>query len=149
MDEELDSVGEEIARLERQRAQRRADNSAKERAQYAEDLRAVDAIEATTDGPFATVKVGRYQHGHPTLVFLRKPSALEYKRFGQTSRRAHDDRKIEGKQRALEDLGAVCTLYPAEDAAKALWSAFPGLLQVVGQAAAALAEGSREEEGKG
>lgn len=136
------------AEIEERRAKRRAELEAKRAEQYAADLEAVDAYEVekgvTLD---ITLRVANFVPGHPTLVGVRTPTELEYKRFFQSVNRAGN---ADAKMTAHQQLAACCWVYPEADASrKAMLEANPGLLAVVGNKAIKLAELQAEEEGKG
>ncbi len=134
------------ARLEAKRAER----AKAEEAQYEIDLEARIDLE-DKHGTIASVKVSRFTPGQPTRAYLRTPDASEYKRYKASMfASAGNKRAALSPQQIQEQLAEACWVYPATKEAKAaMLEAFPGLLTPLSMAAAALAEGTAEEEGKG
>jgi hypothetical protein len=144
-----DETKSRIEELEERLAQNRAARSKAEEAQYAVDLEARISLEEQ-HGTIAAVKVSRFSPGHPTQAYLRTPTGAQYKRYKDQIHRAVDKKNIHAQQEASELLARSCWVYPASDEAKAaMLDAFPGLLTPLSMAAAALAEGKAEDEGKG
>lgn len=136
------------AEIEERRAKRRADLDAKRAEQYAADLESIDAYETEKGVTLDTsLRVANFVPGHATLVGVRVPTELEYKRFFQSINRAGN---ADAKMAAHQQLASCCWIYPEADASrKAMLEANPGLLAVVGNKAIKLAELQAEEEGKG
>ncbi len=137
-----------IAELEAKLEKRKSDSAKAERTQYAIDLEARLALEEE-HGAIAGVKVPRFKVGIPTSAFLRTPTGVEYKRYIDMIGKAVDKKNMVSVRAASELLAKACWVYPSTDEAKAaMVEAFPGLLTPLSAAAAALAEGKGEEEGK-
>ncbi len=140
------SRSEELeAKLEAKRAERAKD----EEAQYEKDLEARIELE-DEHGTIAAVKVSRFAKGQPTRAYLRTPSSAEYKRYkAQMFASAGNKKAALSPLQVQEQLAEACWVYPAgREAQAAMLEAFPGLLTPLSMAAAALAEGAAEEEGK-
>ena len=138
-----------IAELEAKLEAKRAERAQAEEAQYELDLEARIALE-DEHGTIAAVKVSRFVPGQPTRAYLRTPNGAEYKRYkAQMFKAAADKKSPVSTQQAQEMLASACWVYPAgKEAQDAMLGAFPGLLTPLSMAAAALAEGKAEEEGK-
>ncbi len=136
--------------LEAKLAAKRAERAAAEETQYEKDLEARIALE-DEHGNIAAVKVSRFTPGQPTRAYLRTPNASEYKRYkAQMFAASGSKRAALSPQQIQEQLAESCWVYPATKEEKAsMLDAFPGLLTPLSMAAAALAEGTAEEEGKG
>ncbi len=139
-----------IEELEKKRADMLAARTKGEEAQYEIDLEARIALEEE-HGLTVAVGVVVFKQGQPTQAYLRMPNGLEYKRYKDlVYRAARDPHAKTSAMAAQEQLARSCWVYPATDDAKAsMLEAFPGLLTPLGTAAAALAEGKNESEGKG
>lgn len=138
-----------IEELEAKLEVSRAARAKAEDEQYEVDLEARIALEEE-HGTIAAVKVSRFTPGQPTRAFLRTPTGSEYKRYKTQIHKAVDKKNITSQQEAADLLARSCWVYPATDDAKvAMLDAFPGLLTPLSMAAAALAEGKTEDEGKG
>lgn len=139
-----------LEEIEAKRAERKAAHEAAEAEQFANDLEALDALEEEHgDGTIGAIKV-RFKKGQPTRAFFKTPTSAQYKRYLDCVHKGVDKKNL-GKQReAQEQLARSCWVYPKDEAAQAaMLEDFPGLLTSMGLAAAALAEGKAEEEGKG
>lgn len=133
------------ARLEANRAEREK----AEDAQYEIDLEKRIELE-TEHGGIAAVKVSRFVPGQPTRAYLRTPTGPEYKRYKALMFAANQQKNTPKMQvEAQEQLARSCWIYPAKDDQDAMLAAFPGILSPLSMAAAALAEGKTEDEGKG
>lgn len=139
-----------VADLEAKLEAKRVERAAAEEAQYEKDLEARLELE-DEHGTVAAVKVSRFAPGQPTRAYLRTPNSAEYKRYkAQMFAAAGSKKSAMSPQQIQEQLAEACWIYPASKEAKAaMLEAFPGLLTPLSMAAAALAEGTAEEEGKG
>ncbi len=139
-----------VAELEAKLEEKRAARAAAEEAQYEKDLEARLVLE-DEHGTIAAVKVSRFVAGQPTRAYLRTPNSSEYKRYkAQMFAVAANKKSALSPQQIQEQLAEACWVYPAaKDAKAAMLEAFPGLLTPLSMAAAALAEGTAEDEGKG
>jgi len=137
-----------VEEIEERRAQRKAASNKARAEQYAVDLAAVDELETKNGYELnISLRVSNFVPGAPSLVGVRTPSALEYKRFSQQLDRAGN---ADGKMQSHEQLAKACWVYPEDDdARKAMANANPGLLAGVGNVAVKLAEMETVEEGKG
>src|SRR4051812_18130236 len=101
-----------VEEIEARRAQRKADAEKGRAAQYEKDLEAVDALE-TEHGYVLDIslRVANFAPGVPSLVGVRAPSELEYKRFFQSINRAGN---ADAKMQAHEQLAKTCWAYPAD-----------------------------------
>lgn len=139
-----------VDELEKQLQDRRDARAKLEVEQYEKDLQArLDAEDE--HGTVAAIKVARYLPGQPTCAYVRTPQPAEYKRFKQQIMRAGEDKgKAKRTEDAIDLLAKACWIYPVEEEDRdAMLDAFPGLLTPISAAAAALAEGKSEDEGKG
>lgn len=138
-----------IAELEAKLEAKRLERAKAEEAQYELDLEARIALEEEF-GTIAAVKVSRFVPGQPTRAYLRTPNGPEYKRYKAQMFAASSNKKSPvTPQQAQEMLAAACWVYPAgKEAQDAMLEAFPGLLTPLSMAAASLAEGKAEDEGK-
>lgn len=139
-----------LAELEELQAKRREERSKLEDAQRLVDLQARFDLEDKYDGCLAAVSVSRFVPGHPTQAFVRTPEPAEYKRYLDQVHRGVDKKSLAAQRAAQELLAQSCWVYPtsAEDR-QSMLGKFPGILTPISVAAAALAEGRNEEEGKG
>lgn len=140
-------VSAKTEELEQKIEARRVARAEAEEAQYAIDLEARIALEEE-HGNIAAVKV-RFTPGQPTRAYLKTPTPAQYKRFKDQVHRAVDRKNVQAQQDAGELLARSCWIYPDADKQAAMLDACPGLLSPISIAAAALAEGKAEEEGKG
>ena len=137
-----------VQELEEKLQAKRDERAKAEEAQYEKDLEARIDLEEE-HGTIAHVKVARFSPGQPTHAYLRTPSAVEYKRYKAMMFAANGQKnKSKAQQDAQEQLARACWVYPAPDAQEAMLEKFPGLLTPLSMAAAALAEGAAESEGK-
>lgn len=138
--------------LEKKIEEKKAARAAKEETQYEKDLEAQLAL-YDEHPAIASVKVSRFVEGQPTMAILRAPTAPEYKRYKDLLFRygGGDAKNVKKTQDAQDQLGMACWVYPAEDSdeQKAMRDAFPGIVTSIAVAAAGLAEGKADEEGKG
>ena len=140
---------DKIEELEQLRAANKEAREAAEKEQYAKDLEALCKLEEEHE-TIASVKVARFRKGQPTRALLRTPDTIEYKRYVDQIGRAVDKKNTNAMRAAQELLANACWVYPkSPEEKKEMLEAFPGLLTSIALAAAALAEGKSEEEGKG
>jgi hypothetical protein len=134
----LDEVRARIA------AAREAEDAQRDE-QLASDLEAVFTLaEEYGQSRVRRVEIKAWTPGIPAVAAVRCPSKAEVKRFQARMREAKADRV-----KALEELAAVCTVYPeAGERREALFAACPALPVQLGQEAASLAIGEAQEEGK-
>lgn len=140
-----------IAEIEARRAERAEQLAGQRVEQYAQDMEALDALEAK-HGPenVARLDVKRYVPGHPTFVVLKAPSLQYYRRFCDQVAKAQGSGDAKTRQNAQDDLAKSCWVYPEEPKARdAMLEAFPGLLLSVCLKAVELVEAKAAEEGKG
>lgn len=139
-----------IEELEAKLEAKRAEREKAEEQQYEVDLEARIELEEE-HGTIAAVKVSRFAPGQPTRAYLRTPSGPEYKRYKALMFAAQQQKNTPKSQvEAQEQLARSCWVYPAsKEDQEAMLAAFPGLLSPLALAAAALAEGKAEDEGKG
>lgn len=142
---------ETVEEIEKRRADRQADLAKKQTEQYAVDLAARDALEQEHgDGAVTAVKVAKFKPGFPERVIVKVPTSAQYKRYVDQVGKAGGAKDPAKTRKASELLAESCWIYPREaDDRKAMLEEFPGLLTTVAIAAAALAEGKAEDEGKG
>jgi hypothetical protein len=138
-----------VAELEAKLEAKRLEKAKAEEAQYEVDLEARIALEDEHDA-IAAVKVSRFVAGQPTRAYLRTPNGAEYKRYKAQMFAAGSGKKCPlSPQQIQEQLAQACWVYPAgKEAQDAMLAAFPGLLTPLSMAAASLAEGKAEDEGK-
>lgn len=135
--------------LEEEREKRLAERAEVADAQYEIDLEARLELEEQY-GVTTSVKATRHVTGQPTMALIRMPTAKEYKRFRDQVGRAVQTKSVKAQADAGELLARSCWVYPAGDEPqKAMLEAYPGLLSSLTVAAAAMAEGKQEDEGKG
>lgn len=140
-----------LAELEEIQAKRKEERAKLEDEQRAKDLAARMDLEDSLPGTaLAAVSVSRFVPGQPTQAFVRTPSTTEYKRYLDQVHRGVDKKSLAAQREAQQLLANSCWVYPVtpEDR-KAMLEVFPGILTPLSVAAAALAEGRNEEEGKG
>lgn len=132
---------------EKRRAERAASKEADRAAQLAVDLDALMALEDEHgEGRVYRHDLPAYVPGLPTMVIARTPTPAEYKRFRDMMRKA----KTASEQGAAIDLlAAPCRVYPDAEAYDKLLARFPGLGDSLAKPILKLAEGSKEEQGKG
>lgn len=137
-----------VEEIEERRAQRKAAAEKARAEQYEKDLEAIDDLEVKNGYELnISLRVSNFVAGAPSLVGVRAPSELEYKRFFQSINRAGN---ADAKMAAHEQLAKTCWVYPEDEAArKTMCGANPGLLAGVGNLANKLAEMQSEEMGKG
>lgn len=145
----MDPNLQKIEELEKKRAERLAALGAKEAEQTVKDLEARERLEEE-HGFVAAVKVARYADGFPTCAYVKTPDGPQYKRYVDQIGKGVEKKSSKAQRDAQELLAQSCWVYPEEpDAKKAMLDRFPGLLTQIAIAAATLAEGKAEEEGKG
>lgn len=139
-----------LEELEEKRAAQVEARAAAESAQYETDLEARIALEEV-HGALAGVKVSRHVPGQPVYAYVKTPSPAQYKRYKDLMQRAGDDKKSAGKKSdAIDQLARDAWVYPASvEERDRMLEAFPGILTPIFVAAARLAEGKSEDEGKG
>lgn len=139
----------ELAAIEERRAARRAATAAARAAQYAIDMKALDALEEKHgESQIKALHVPAYVPGQPTMVIVKSPAGdSTYKRFADKVREAKGHPQMMAA--ASEVLARACIVYPADPAAViAMHSAFPNLLNDAANAAASLVVMKAEEEKK-
>lgn len=149
--QEEQSVDEQLEQLEERAEKRRAENAKAEKAQRVIDLGAKEELaeEHGEDG-IATVKVARYAPGFPTCAFVKRPESVVYKKYQDQVNKAQGKENAKALREAHEAFARACWIYPVEkDDRDRMLARFPGILNTIGHAAAKLAEGAAEEEGKG
>lgn len=137
-----------VEEIEARRAKRK-DAAEKARVeQYGKDLEAIDALEVKNGYELdISLRVTNFTVGAPSLVGVRAPSELEYKRFFQSVNRAGN---ADARMAAHELLANTCWVYPEdEEARQTLKGANPGLVAGVGNRAIKLGEMQSDAEGKG
>jgi hypothetical protein len=138
----------DVTEIETRRAERKAAAQKARAEQYAKDIEAIDDLEVKSGDDIATLNVNSYKPGLPTLVGVKAPSDVYYKRFAQMVRKAGNN--LEARAAAQDLLAESCWVYPTDaDARKAMKESFPGVLVSIAVKAAELAELNAEEEGKG
>lgn len=147
MSDEKKRTAEEI---QEERAKRKELHAQAEQEQFATDLEALNDLEIEHgDGTIGAVSV-RFVQGFPTRAFFKTPSSIQYKRYVDQVHKAVDKKNTSAQRAAQETLAKSCWVYPKDaDAQAAMLESFPGLLTSIALAAASLAEGRAEEEGKG
>jgi hypothetical protein len=140
-----------LAELEELQAKRREERAKLEDAQRAVDLQArFDLEDEHVEGGIAAVSVSRFVPGQPTQAYVRTPTPVEYKRYLDQVHRGVDKKSLRAQRDAQELLAQSCWVYPRKpEDRQAMLAIFPGILTPISVAAAALAEGRSEEEGKG
>jgi hypothetical protein len=138
---------DKAAELEAKRAARKAESEKARSEQYVLDLEAIDEIELKNGLELdISLRVTNFTKGAPSLVGVRAPSELEYKRFFQSVNRAGN---ADAKMAAHEQLAKTCWVYPEDEASRdKMRAANPGLLAGVGNLAIKLAEMRSEDESK-
>jgi hypothetical protein len=115
--------------------------------QLAIDMDALFALEEQHgEGRIYRHDLPAYVPGLPTMAVVRTPAPVEYKRFRDTMRRAKSD--VE-KGTAVDVLVSPCIVYPDAPTFDKLLAAFPGLGDSLAQPVMRLAEGGKQEQGKG
>lgn len=136
----------DLATIEAERAARKEALAEARAAQYAVDLSHLNDLEIERgDENVASVDVGRYSPGLPTMVVVRPCTRLELKRFRDRTKQEGSDAGAAAEEAALSAL-----LYPAKESPewKALIEAVPGMAIRAGVAAVQLAAGVESKEGK-
>lgn len=141
-------MASKIEELEERRAARLADLQKKRDEQLVVDLEAREVLEAE-HGLVAAVKVSRFVEGHPARAFVKAPDKNEYKRYVDRVGKAVGKENSRAMREAQEELAKACWIYPAtEEERDAMNEVHAGILTTIALAAAALAEGKKDEEGK-
>lgn len=139
----LSGAQAQIAELEATRAERKAAVAAARAEQYAKDLIEVNRIEEEHgDGRVAIMKMPSFRDGLPTLVIVRTPQPLVYKRFRQQITNASDD--APRRAEAMELLATSCIVYPDKETYAKMREAWPAIHDGAGVEAVKLGQ----QEGK-
>lgn len=144
----MSTFDERRAELEKRRAER---EEASTKARAEQRLLDEEAYEDLKDehAAVAAVSTSRFVQGQPTMAIVRMPAPAEYKRYVDQIGANVAKKSTKGQRDAQELLANSCWVYPASaEARKSMLEVFPGLLTPLSMAAAKLAEGSAEEEGK-
>jgi predicted RNase H-like nuclease len=139
-----------VEELLKARDKQLADRAAAKEAQFEKDLEARIELEAEF-GQVVAIDMPRFVPGQPTQAFVRTPDQSQYKRYkSQVYAAAQKKPGAISVQEAQELLAKACWCYPKTQAERdEMLDAFPGLLTPLSTAAAFLAEGKSEDEGKG
>lgn len=133
-----------IAQIEARRAERKEATKKARNAQYAIDVEKVEALEQEHgDGRVRVLKMPSFVPGLPTLVVVKTPTELVFKRFRQMVRKAATDAEAIGAAKDL--LAASSIAYPDEVTYARMKGAWPSIHDSVGNNAIAMGEA----EGKG
>lgn len=139
-----------LEEIEKRRAERKSALAVKKEEQKVKDLEALDALEIEHgDGSVCALQVEGYREGIPTMVVLKAPSQVEYKRFTDMIARASVKNSTSARVDAQHLIGKTCWLYPEKEEQTKMLEAFPGLLLAIALKATQLAEATQVEEGKG
>jgi len=138
-----------IEEIEAERAARKAALAAQRLEQLATDLQALNDLEIQHgDGKIVRVDIGRYVPGLPTMVIMRLPKPVEFKRYTDMIA-ARGDAPGEQLNPSIM-LAESCRLYPAEkEDYERVKAEFTGLHINAAVALRKACEGSAVEEGKG
>ena len=130
-----------IEEIQARREARKAELAEKRRAQLAIDLEALDAAEQEHgDERVKCVDLEGWEPGLPTMVILRMPLPIEYKRFVDTIKKDPLD--------AGRKLGEVCRIYPDDAAFVKIKERAPGFVDTIANASIKLGNARRSEQGK-
>jgi hypothetical protein len=141
---DIDPNDAAIAAIEARRAERQASTQKARNAQYAIDVARVDELEEEHGaGRVRVLKTSSFVPNLPTLVVVKTPSELHFKRFRQQVRKANGDTEEIGAAKDL--LASVCLAYPDEVTYARMKQSWPSIHDNVGQAAIQMGEA----EGKG
>ena len=137
----MDEAVKKLEEIEARRAARKTALEAQRREQLAQDLEALDQLEVE-HGDHAVVRVDlqRYEPGLPTMVVMRLPKPIEFKRY--------QDQCKKDVTAATNLIGDVCRLYPDEDTYKRMRSTFTGVHVMAAVAAINAASAKEQQEGK-
>ena len=142
-------LNERRAALEQRRAARNTEHELGRQMQELEDLESIFELE-TEHGVSRIAKVRiPYTPGSPCVLAVRCPSPGEMKRYRDMSiatRKGQVDPKASAA--AAESLATACLVYPSEEVYGKIREDRPGVHVMMGVAAAQLALGEIEEEGK-
>lgn len=128
-----------IAELEEKRAGRKAATEKARKAQYALDLAKVDELEETHGSDRVRVlNTPSFVSGLPTLVVVKTPSELHFKRFRQICRKHAEEPEKIGE--AKDQLASVCLGYPDGETYARMKQAWPSIHDSVGNAAIKMGE---------
>lgn len=140
-------MGETLEEIRQKREKRQKEQATAELEQETKDEQALYDLEGEHPA-LATVKTSRFIPGHPRRAFVRMPSDAEYKRYRDNVGKAAKKNGL--TRHAQDELAKACWVYPLERVERdRMAEAFPGILTSIAVAAAGLAEGNEEEEGKG
>lgn len=137
--------------LEERQAARAEKRKAREELRATQRLIDLDAVEAFEDtNPDVAAQIINVDAGLdlPTLVLVRCPEKKYHARYLARLKPKKNGQEPDGFA-AHEELAAVSVVYPDVETYKKICEALGGLHLQVGVAAAKLAEGSKQEEGKG
>jgi hypothetical protein len=152
-------MSERLAKIEAERAARKAALADAHAEQMATDLEAISALEVEHgDGAIKVLKLpaAQYKPGVPMAYAVRCPLPAEFKRYTDKTK-PRGDGKIGDVVAAAEDLAAITRVYPPHEReghgeGDVLFAeacrVFPGLNKQLGLLAANLASGEAEKEGK-
>lgn len=134
-------------------ARRAARREAAEKAraeQHEKDLDALDALEEEHgDSNLARLDIEQHVSGQPTLIVLRKPSSVVYKRFVDQVSKAVEKNNAKARRDAQDLLADSCWIYPATPEERAaMIEHFPGIKVSIAIRANQLVEAKAAEEGK-
>lgn len=137
-----------IAEAMARRQQKNDEEKAARAEQHANDLEAIEALEAELGHKINPSKqVQQFKAGLPVIVGVRSPSAAEYKRMFAKVNSAGQN--ANAKVAAHTELARSCWVYPKDEAQReAMIEANSGLLASIGNFANKLAEVELAEEGK-
>lgn len=131
--------------VQKRRAERKAAAEVARAEQYEKDLEKLNELEEQLgDGRVVELRLPAHVPGLPTIVVVKTPSALAFKRFRDQARA-----KASRPGEALDLLADTCVAFPDAETYKRVCEAFPGTHDCVGQAAVKLAEAQSGDEGKG
>ncbi len=143
------TAAQRIAAAEaRRQAKTDAEKAAREE-QHANDLEAIEALEATLGQKvYPSKQVTQWKAGLPVIVGIRVPTHVEYKR--QVSRLNRANGNGDAKVSAQNELANACWVYPEDQATRdEMLQVNSGLIASIGLYVNKLAEAEFTEEGKG
>jgi hypothetical protein len=144
-DEKVEKTETEI--IEERRAARRAESAKAKAAQYAIDLKALDALEEKHgEGQVAALHVQVFVPGLPTMVIVKAPEGSAYKRFCDQVVSAKGN--VQMKQAAAHVLARACIVYPDPALQASMLAAFPNMLNDAANSSAAFVQLQAEAEKK-
>jgi len=136
-----------LEEIEARRAERKAALDDQRKAQLAEDLEALDALEVEHgDANVARVNVP-YTPGLPTFVVVRAPKAAEFKRYKERIKSRRDGTPGDPVF-AADELGECTRVYPDKETFSKMLEARPGLTTPMGVASSNMGTGRADESGK-